>query len=200
MKKTIALLLTLAMLLSMVSLPALAEEPTYDLGGRVVTIASWSDGTPNENSPTYAEEMALLQYINEKYNCDLQFVTTGDWHSYMSVINTQVVSGEKIADVFWAGFGTTVPLWVENGFVVALDDYFDFDDPTFNPAINDEWMMNGQHYGITFWDDALGHVILFNKRILAENGIEAEYLYELQANGEWTWEVLRELEIGRAHV
>ena len=75
MKKIIALLLTLALLLPMVSL---ADEPSYDLGGRVVTIASWSDGTPNEKSDTYAEQMELLNHINEKYNCDLQFVTTGD--------------------------------------------------------------------------------------------------------------------------
>lgn len=192
MKKIMALLLTLALLLPMV---VLADEPTYDLGGRVVTIASWTDGTPNEKSDTYAESMALLKHINEKYNCDLQFVTTGDWHSYMSVINSQVVNGEKIADVFWAGFGTTVPTWVNNGFVVPLDDYFDFDNPIYNPGINDEWMLNGKHYGITTWDDALGHVILFNKRICEENGITADYLYELQANGEWTWEKLRELAI-----
>ena len=192
MKKIIALLLILALLLPMA---ALADEASYDLGGRVVTIAAWSDGTPNEKSATYAEQMELLHHINEKYNCDLQFVTTGDWHSYMSVINSQVVNGEKIADLFWAGFGTTVPTWVNNGFVVPLDDYFDFDDPMFNSNTNDAWMLDGKHYGITTWDDALGHVILFNKRICAENGIEADYLYELQANGEWTWDKLRELAI-----
>lgn len=193
MKKIVALLLTLALLLPMVSLAD--EEPTYDLGGRVVTIASWTDGTPREDSDTYAEEMALLEHINQKYNCDLQFVTTGDWHSYMSVINAQVVNREKIADVFWAGFGSTVPTWVNNGFVIPLDDYFDFDNPIYNPGINDEWMLDGKHYGITTWDDALGHVIMFNKRICAENGITDEYLYELQANGEWTWDKLRELAI-----
>lgn len=193
MKKIVALLLTLALLLPMVSLAD--EETTYDLGGRVVTIASWTDGTPREDSDTYAEEMALLEHINQKYNCDLQFVTTGDWHSYMSVINAQVVNREKIADVFWAGFGSTVPTWVNNGFVIPLDDYFDFDNPIYNSGINDEWMLDGKHYGITTWDDALGHVIMFNKRICAENGITDEYLYELQANGEWTWDKLRELAI-----
>ncbi len=192
MKRILILLTVIALLLPMASF---AEEPQYDLGGRVVTIASWSDGTPNENSNTYAEEMALLQHINEKYNCDLQFTTTGDWHSYTSVINTMVVNGEKIADVFWAGFGSTIPLWVDNGFVVALDDYFDLDNPIFNQSTDDEWSLDGKHYGVTTWHDALGHVILFNKRICAENGITDEYLYELQANGEWTWDKLRELAI-----
>ena len=192
MKKIIALLLTLALLLPMVSL---ADEPTYDLGGRVVTIASWTDGTPNEKSDTYAEQMELLNHINEKYNCDLQFVTTGDWHSYMSVINSQVVNGEKIADVFWAGYSYVVPTWIDNGFVVPLDEYFDLENEIYNQDMNDEWAVNGKHYGISTWKDALGHVIMFNKRILAENGIEAEELYELQANGEWTWEKLREYAI-----
>ncbi len=193
MKKFIALLLALCLMLPLVSLAE--DEPKYDLGGRVVTIASWGDETPKETSDTYAEQMALLEHINEKYNCDLQFVTTGDWHSYQSVINAQVVNGEKIADVFWAGFGMTVPLWVDNGFVVPLDDYFDLDNPIFNQATNDEWAIDGKHYGVTTWKDALGHVVMFNKRICEENGIEADMLYELQANGEWTWDKLREFAI-----
>ncbi len=193
MKKVFCALLALELTLS--ALTALADEPAYDLGGRDVTIAYWFDMNPNENSDTYAEEMELLEHINEKYNCNLQFVFTGDWHSYMSVINVQATSGEKIADMFWAGYGTMVPLWVNSNLVVPLDDYFDFSDSCWNPGINDEWMMNGKHYGITTWDDALGHVILFNKRICAENGITDQMLYELQANGEWTWDKLRELAI-----
>ena len=96
MKKTLTVLLAMMLVMTLLPMTAGAEEKKYDLGGRVVTIASWTDGTPNPNSDTYAEQMELLEHINEKYNCDLQFVTTGDWHSYMSVINAQVVNGEKI--------------------------------------------------------------------------------------------------------
>ncbi|MBE5786255.1 MAG: extracellular solute-binding protein [Clostridiales bacterium] len=196
MKKTLTVLL--AMMLVMTLLPMTAgaeEEKKYDLGGRVVTIASWTDGTPNPNSDTYAEQMELLEHINEKYNCDLQFVTTGDWHSYMAVVNSSLTAGEKIADVFWAAFGTAVPTWVDRGLVVPLDDYFDIEDEIWNQQTNEEWALNGKHYVLTTWKDAVGHVILFNKRICAENGITDEYLYDLQRNGEWTWEKLRELAI-----
>ncbi len=192
MKKNITCLLILCLL---VPFAAMAEEKTYDLGGRDVTIAHWFDMTPKETSVTYLESMQLIETINRKYNCNLKFVYTGDWHSYMSIINIQAMSGEKIADAFWTGYSQTIPKWIDNGLVVPLDDYFDFDDPMWNQSANDQWMMNGQHYGITNWDDALGHVILFNKRICAENGITDEYLYDLQANGEWTWEKLRELAI-----
>lgn len=65
--------------------------------------AYWLDMTPTEKSRTYAEEMALIDEINQKYNCNLTFASTGDWHSHMSVVNTSLVNGEKIADVFWAG-------------------------------------------------------------------------------------------------
>lgn len=198
MKKWMALLLSIALLAGMVLPAAADEEKQYDLGGRVVTIAHWYDKTPNPGSATYAEQMALIEHINEKYNCDLQFTSTGDWHSYQSVINMQVVNGEKIADAFWSHYVSTVPLWVDTGAVVALDDYFDFSRDTWNKSVDDEWLYHGKHYGITpgyDGDYALGHVILFNKRICAENGITDEYLYELQANGEWTWEKLRELAI-----
>lgn len=195
MKKILALALALAFILCASFGTAMGEEPEYDLGGRIVTIAYWYDLTPKESSDTYPEQMELIEHINEKYNCDLQFVFTNDWHSYMSIVNTQAISGEKIADVFWAAYGTMVPTWVQNGLIVPIDDYFDFDAPQWNPGINDEWLYNGQHYGITNWDDAVGHVIMFNKRICAENGITDEYLYDLQRNGEWTWDKLRELAI-----
>ncbi len=78
-------------------------EKQYDPGGRDVTPAYWLDMTPTEKSRTYAEEMALIDEINQKYNCNLTFASTGDWHSHMSVVNTSLVNGEKIADVFWAG-------------------------------------------------------------------------------------------------
>lgn len=193
MKRMLVWLALVALTLSVCT--AAAEEKQYDLGGRDVTLAYWFDMTPTEKSKTYAEEMALIDEINQKYNCNLTFVSTGDWHSYMSVVNTSLVNGEKIADVFWAAFGTAVPKWADKGLIVPLDDYFDFDDETWNQSCNDEWRYQGKHYCITSWDDAVGHVILFNKRICAENGITDEYLYDLQRNGEWTWDKLRELAV-----
>ncbi|MBO2517335.1 MAG: hypothetical protein CW338_08710 [Clostridiales bacterium] len=195
MKKILIYLTVISILMSFCVMSCAEEEKKYDLGGRTVTIAYWGDMTPNENSPTYAEEMALLEHINEKYNCNLTFVTTGDWHSYMSVVNISLVNGEKIADAFYAAFGTAVPKWADKGMIVPLDDYFDFDDELWNQDCNDAWIYKGHHYCITNWDDAVGHVILFNKRICAENGITDEYLYDLQRNGEWTWDKLRELAI-----
>lgn len=170
-------------------------EKKYDLGGRTVTLAHWSDLTPNESSPTYAEQMQLIEDIESKYNCRLDFFTTNDWHSYMSVIQITALSGEQISDAFWAGFSYLIPTWVNSDLIVPLDNYFDFSDKTWNQSMNDEWSLNGKHYGISNWRDALGHVILFNKRICAENGITDSYLYDLQKKGEWTWDKLREFAI-----
>mgnify|MGYP004515990941 FL=1 len=92
-------------------------------------------------------------------------------------------------------FGTAAPKRADKGLIVPLDDYFDFDDETWNQSCDDEWRYQGKHYCITSWDDAVGHVILFNKRICAENGITDEYLYDPQRNGEWTWDKLREMAV-----
>lgn len=81
-------------------------------------------------------------------------------------------------------FGTAAPKRADKGLIVPLDDYFDFDDETWNQSCDDEWRYQGKHYCITSRDDAVGHVILFNKRICAENGITDEYLYDPQRNGE----------------
>ncbi|MBE5786256.1 MAG: extracellular solute-binding protein [Clostridiales bacterium] len=195
MKKTLTVLLAMMLVMTLLPMTAGAEEKKYDLGGRDVVIAHWIDMTPNPNSDTYADQMELIEHINEKYNCNLTFTTTGDWHSYMAVVNSALTSGEKIADVFWANIGNAIPTWADRGLVVPLDDYFDFDYKIWNQGRNEEWAMDGKHYTIAIGNDSVGHVILFNKRICAENGITDEYLYDLQRNGEWTWEKLRELAI-----
>ena len=173
---------------------ASGKEKKYDLGGRTVAIAGWGDLNPQKSSSTYAQEMQLIDDIQKKYNCKLTFSSTSDWHTYMSLIQVTALSGEKIADAFWANYPSIVPQWVNTDLIAPLDSYFDLSDTvTWNKSTNDEWAYQGKHYGITNWRDALGHVILFNKRVGAENGITDASLYDLQKKGQWTWDKLREL-------
>lgn len=168
-------------------------EKSYDLGGRTVTIGHWGNLAPDENSAFYNEKLALVESIEKKYNCKLDFYTTNNWHTYTQAILITALSNEQIADVFWGGFESMVPQWVQSELIAPLDDYFDFNNTMWNQKQNDQWIYNGKHYGITNWPDALGHCILFNKRVCAEYGITAESLYQLQAEGKWNWEKLAEL-------
>lgn len=168
-------------------------EMKYDLHQRVVTIGTWSNEAPDENSPNYQKKLEVWTNIEKKYNCKLQSLPASDFNSWCRNITTKALANEKIADVFLAPFERIVPQWVNSGLVVPLDDYFDFSEDHWNKVSNDQWMMNGKHYGITDWHVSAGYVILFNKRICAENGITEEQLYKWQETGEWTWSKFREV-------
>ncbi|MBE5786041.1 MAG: extracellular solute-binding protein [Clostridiales bacterium] len=192
-KSVVAFLMAVLICLGGMGL-AVAEEKKYDLGGRVVTLGHYNDLTPNENSPTYVEQMELIESIEEKYNCTIEFISTGDWHAWDATIKTMAMSGEKVADAFAHTIDYIIPTWSYAELLAPLDEYFDMADPMWNQLIMDTWSMNGKHYTVsTNKHGYLGTCILFNKRICAENGITDEYLYELQRNHEWTWDKLLEL-------
>lgn len=168
-------------------------EQKYDLKGRVVTIGTWNNEAPDESSANYQKKLGVWTNIEKAYNCKLESLPASDFNSWCRTITTKALANEKIADVFLAPFERIVPQWVNSDLVVPLDDYFDFSEDHWNQVSNDQWVMNGKHYGITDWHISVGYVILFNKRICAENGITEEQLYEWQENGEWTWEKFREV-------
>ena len=201
--KGISLILTVALLTAVMSgcnngnssdsLPL--SGSAYDLGGRVVTLASWGDMRSQEGSPEYAQKAALIEELEERYNCKLDFYYTGDYNTYMEAILTTAMSGELIGDVFQGDFDKIVPQWIKNNIVVPIDDYFDFSAEQWNQTENDAWLYEGKHYGITSWIEEPGYMLLFNKNIVEENNISAESLYELQADGAWTWDKLEEYAI-----
>ncbi len=174
--------------------PPLPEFSGLDLGGKTISFASWYNLAPQESSDTYVEQQDLLASIEEKYNCKVEFVTGGDWHTYQSAMLISLMSGTKYADMFYLNFQHAIPQLTNAGFLTPLDNYFDYDYFMWNPEWNDMYKMkDGTHYGISSESTALGHVILFNKRIISERGISDTELYDLQRNGEWTWDKMVEL-------
>lgn len=169
---------------------------TYDLGGRTITFAAWDDMAPQEGSiDDYASHSALIEEIEEKYNCKLDFYFTGDFLMYCESVISTIMSGQLVGDAFLYGFESAVPSFVNKNLVVPIDDYFDFSAEQWNQKQNDAWIYNGKHYGITSWIDEPGYIVLFNKNIVEENNISAESIYQLQADGKWTWDKFEEFAI-----
>jgi len=205
MKKTVRLLgvLLIALLLPMMfACTDKANDPNkkmetedFDLGGRTVYIGHWSDLAPAEGTAMYEDYSALIKSLEEKYHCKIEFVHAGgDWSTWGNQILVTALSNEKIADTFWYTMENLVPQWVNAGILMPLDGVFDFNDKdVWNIPASEQYKLNGKHYAITSWPDALGHVILFNKRIVEENGITSESLYKLVEDGEWTWDKMVEL-------
>ncbi len=180
----------LAAALSVALLSAASAEETFDLNGRTVTLGAYFDLTPNPNSPTYPDEAALVETIEKKYNCKLEFITTNDWHAWDAAIKTMAMSGEKIADAFCHTIDYVIPAWTYAGLLAPLDAYIDFSEDMWNREAMNPWRFGGENYAASTALNGLGTCILFNKRICAEYGITDQMLYELQENREWTWDKL----------
>ena len=165
----------------------------YDLKGRTVVLGGYANMAPDEASNTYIQEQQLLEDIEKKYNCKLDFTYTNDWATWIDTIKMTALSGQKVADAFCATIDYILPTWVSNEMLVPLDDYIDLENEAWNKDTVDFWKMGDKHYTVSTGKHYLGYCILFNKRICASYGITDQQLYDLQKNGEWTWDKLLEL-------
>lgn len=195
------LLLTLLALLGVVFLagcnkqPANAEENTepqvsntpgreFDLGGYTIKIAQWWDGSPKDRK-------AIERYkaAEEKYNCKIQYVTIA-WDQIVSKYISSVLSGEPIADITLFEMTMALPVFAESDLIIPVDDYFDFNDPKWPPIIKQTGRYAGKQYGFSNASWNLSG-IYYNKELFNRLGLPDPY--ELQENGEWTWEKFLEI-------
>lgn len=192
-KRYLAVTLVLMMGLSLTLGTALAdpEKKTFDLGGRVVTLGQWGEHAPSPDSDTYAQTMALIEDIETRYNCTLEFFTTNDWHQYMEQVLISAISNDVYCDTFLYGAGQAAAL-AANDMLAPLDDIMDLNDPMWNQDTKEDWAIGGKHYWISDWETGFPRCMLFNKRVVEENGIDPQEIFELCRNGEWTWDKLLE--------
>jgi len=75
-----------------------SEEPAYDFGGRTVRIGSYYDMTPKPENSIFEKAFAdRIAYVEENYNCNIEFVVVGD--DYVGSYVTSVLSGDPVCDV-----------------------------------------------------------------------------------------------------
>lgn len=166
-------------------------EPEYDLGGRTVKIAYWGDLTPPESDTQYVEKMDYLAQIEEDFNCKIEFTGPFNWWLYMDQALLAAMNNELFADIFVLQ-GLQLGQYTANDFLYPLDDIVDLSREGYNMTQMDSVASGGKHYLATSGGGSLARAVLFNKRILEENNIDWNELYELQENREWTWDKLLE--------
>ncbi|ONI44070.1 hypothetical protein AN641_08355 [Candidatus Epulonipiscioides gigas] len=171
------------------------EEPVRDLGGLVVTIASWADVTEPEEKKS-AQEEALWEYRNEmmeKHNFGFEELALSKWDGTLELMSTSTMAGDPAAEIFRfnATFNGAAK---ESGLCydwASLDSIDLTDEKWHQPFI--ELMSEGDKvYGISLFDRPK-RVLFFNKRLFEEAGLDPELLYDLQASGEWTWDKFMEV-------
>ena len=211
MKKTLAMLLALAMAFGLLAAAAETYEfstgetieirkdkdgNTLDLGGIEVIIGDWwSSGEPVE--PQTAAEEALAEYrewIQETYNFKIKEIAVSGWDDNPDFLANFVTTGgpENYVLVMRPDV-LAAPM--ANGFFYDLStlDAFDFTEEKWNKNTLEIMEKDGGIYGMRAIASEPRDGIWFNKRLLEEAGIDPESLYDMQKDGTWTWEAYEEL-------
>ncbi len=202
MKKIMALVLAAMLLLGCCS--ALAEVPEgypeivegIDFGGMDVWVWDYYTNTDwiDEDREFTEEEQAQREYrqwLCDTYNVKLHQKSKGDWGSCaQDMINFNAAPEEDKLVLFIIEPGKVGSL-INSGICAS------WSDQTLVDMTKDKWnkfdleltTANGKIYGV--YPDKYSEprqCLYFNKRVLEEANIEWETIYDMQANGEWTWD------------
>lgn len=222
MKKTLAMLLALMMLLACI--PAMAEDvenpyaeygveikidpatgKPYDLGGMVVTVVDWwSSDWHDEDPATTAEEdtKAYREWIEETYNFTINRVSATGWPGDADFATVAQSGTEE--NYVWTIYAGKWASAMNSGLMYDLStlDCLDFTAEKWNTttmALGTKSIItkDGEEKTAIFamrpeaTEPRKG--IFFNKRLLNEAGVDPESIYDMQANGTWTWAAFEEL-------
>ena len=197
MKKLLALILAALMLLACTA--ALAEEAAYpevvdgiDFGGATIYVYDyWTASDERKTDPT-EEEQAQYDYrdwIMSTYNCEIHQIAKGDWGSNVTELTNFCTAPDGtlclyiLPPDFVGGPMSNDLLAKWNG-----RDLIDLSDEQWNAGDVAFMTKGGDVYGVATGHSEPRQCLYFNKRVLEEAGIDWNTIYDMQADGTWTWE------------
>ena len=170
-------------------------EKAIDLGGRDFTILMLGGSGsvfPNPDSDSYENDLERIRYVEEKYGCKLKFDTTYGYPEIHEYIVTNAVAGLDVADIMYSLPWQTVEPYITQNIAVPLNPYLDFDSPMLADMTLNKWgSFLGNQYIFCVSKNGVNCGLLYNKDIFARENLEDPF--ELQQNGEWTWDKFLEI-------
>jgi len=137
-KKLISLLLALAMVMSLAACGKSGGDVSQDVDGAPVKL---SIGMPLSPNCTDLEDNWFTDYLEEKLNVELEFVTFSSNNTERAQqLATMVAANEKLPDILmnWVNLDRTlVHTYGDDGYFVDLAPYFD--DPEWDLAKEYQW-------------------------------------------------------------
>ena len=171
----------------------------YDLGGMNIIIRNW--WTAEEQAePTNEYEEArdeYRQFIQDTYNFTIRELGISDWGSTpQDFVDYVTTGGDDNNYVFVLRNDPAIVSGMANGLMydLATIDCLDFSAPKFQANLTHEMYSKGDSIYAMFAGVSEARTgVYFNKRLLTEAGIDPESIYDMQADGTWTWDKFDEL-------
>lgn len=177
------------------SIPEPSPEPTYDFGGRTVRIGSHWDMSPDPEGSIFAQALAeRIEYVEENYNCNIEFVVTGTGNNETrDAYVTSVLAGDPVCDVAYILSYNLLPALIEGGIAQPVSDLgvVDFSAPQYDSASTEAGTYKGKQYALGQRGAGVQYGIFWNKTLFDRYGLPD--LYELYEKGEWTWDKFKEI-------
>ncbi|MBR5344977.1 MAG: hypothetical protein IK127_04055 [Clostridia bacterium] len=200
MKKLVSLLLMAAMMCALL-VPAFAEYPDVvegiDFGGATIYIYDyWSgDGARNENpNEEQAAQYAYRDWLEETYNCKLVQMQKGDWGSQITEFTNFVSAPDYSYYTLWIIEPGSVSAAMKQGYFASWNnDLIDLSEDKWNKATSDRMSKGGEVYGVYTGATEPRGMLYFNKKVLADAGIDYNTIYDMQKDGTWTWAAFEDL-------
>lgn len=215
MKKTLAMILAIMMLLACVPVMAEGIENPYeeygveiytdengnviDLGGMEIIICDWwsSDWHDNIGNAETAAAEATEEYrlwLEETYNFTIKQVAATTWGDSPTDFTNIAMTGSEENYVWILRAGAYLqPMEAGLFYDLSTLDCLDFTEEKWNTIVKDLTTKGESVYAMRPEAAEARKGVFFNKRLLAEAGVDPESIYDMQANGTWTWEAFEEL-------
>ena len=170
MKKMLSVMLAAMMLLSLLTVPALAED-------QVLTVVTWD-----------ATTTAYLTAQKEAFEAShpgvtIEYVDCESGNEYGVKVSTMLAGGDT-SDVIMLKENDQVVQWQASGFAAPLTDYIGSYDMSGFVGIEKNYAIDGVQYGIPFRSDFW--VLFYNKDLFDAAGVE-------YPTNDMTWDQYAEL-------
>ena len=167
----------------------------YDFGGMEVTLYDWwSNPDAPANSKSEEDQRAFRQWLQDTYNFKAVQKALSTWDDHPKDVANLVMSGSKDNMVFIVD-GRSAISGLQNNFWYDLSKVktVDWTKEKWNQGVIDRLRNGNSFYTFNTGKTEPREGVFFNKRILEENGYSADYPYDLQKEGNWTWETFEEM-------
>ena len=169
----------------------------YDLGGVEIIIRDWWSDPDAEPTNEYQEtQQEWREWCMETYNFTIKQEAISDWSSAPADFVDYATTGGDEYYAFVVREDAAITSAMASGLMYDLStlDCLDFTQDKFTRnKLNEQYSKGGATYAMYAGYSEGRTGVYFNKRVLTEAGIDPESIYDMQADGTWTWDKFDEL-------